>query len=46
MSSEPKSMEEIAFSIRLNKTERSKLELFIREHWLGKMLFNIIHPYL
>ena len=33
-------MEEIAFSVRLNKMEGSTLELFIREHWLAKKLLN------
>ena len=40
MSPELKSMEEIAFSARLNKTKGSTPKLFIREHWLGKMLLN------
>ena len=40
MSSEPKSMEEITFFVRLNNIEVSKLELFIREHWLAKTLLN------
>ena len=40
MSSEPKSMGDITFSVRLNNRERSSLELFIREHWLAKMLLN------
>ena len=40
MSSEPKSMEEITFSVRLNNRDRSTIELFIREHWLAKKLLN------
>ena len=40
MSSEPKSMEDITFSARLNNREGSPLELFIREHWLAKKLSN------
>ena len=40
MPSEPKSMEEITFSVRLNKTEGSTLEVFIRKHWLAKTLLN------
>ena len=40
MSSEPKSMEEITFSVRLNNRERSTLELVVREHWLAKKLLN------
>ena len=40
MSSEPKSMEEITFSFRLNNREGSTLELFFREHWLAKKLLN------
>ena len=40
MSSEPISMEEIVFSVRLSKTEGSTLELIIREHWLPKKLLN------
>ena len=40
MSYEPKSMEDITFSVRLNNREGSTLELFIREHWLAKMLSN------
>ena len=40
MSSEPKSMEEITLSVRLNNREGSMLELFIREHWLAKTLLN------
>ena len=33
-------MEEIIFSVRLNNSEESTLELFIREHWLPKKLLN------
>ena len=33
-------MEEITFSVRLNNTEGSTLELFISEHWLAKTLLN------
>ena len=33
-------MEEVTFSIRLNKADESMLELFIREHWLAKKLLN------
>ena len=33
-------MEEITFSVHLNKRERSTLELFIREQWLAKKLLN------
>ena len=33
-------MEEITFSVRLNKTEGSTLELFIRKKWLVKKLLN------
>ena len=40
MSSEPKSMEDITFSVRLNNKEGSTLELFIREHWLAKNVLN------
>ena len=40
MPSEPKSMEDITFSVRLNTREVSTLELFIREHWLAKKLLN------
>ena len=40
MLSKPKSIEEIAFSVRLIKTEASTLELFIREYWLAKNLLN------
>ena len=40
LASEPKSMEEITFSVRLNNRERSTLELFIKEHWLAKKLLN------
>ena len=40
MPSEPKSMEDITFSVRLNTREVSMLELFIREHWLAKKLLN------
>ena len=40
MSSEPKSMGEITFSVRLINREGSMLELFIREHWLAKKLLN------
>ena len=38
--SEPKLMEKIIFSTRLNKTEGNQLELFIWEHWLAKKLLN------
>ena len=40
MSSEPKSMEEITFSVCLINREGSTLELIIREHWLAKKLLN------
>ena len=40
MSSKPKSMEEITFSVCLNNRKQSTLELFIREHWLAKELSN------
>ena len=40
MSYEPKSMEDITFSVRLNNREGSTLELFIREHWLTEKLLN------
>ena len=40
MSSEPKLMEEITFSVDLNSAEGSTLELFIREHWLAKTLLK------
>ena len=40
MSPELKLMEEITFSVRLNKTEGRTLELFIKEHWLAKKLLN------
>ena len=40
MSSEPKSMEDITFSVRVNNREGSTLELFIRQHWLAKKLLN------
>ena len=40
MPSEQTSMEEITFSVRLNKTEGSRLEFFIREHWLAKKVIE------
>ena len=33
-------MEQITFSVRLNRTEGSTVELFIREHSLAKKLLN------
>ena len=40
MSSELKLLEEITFSVRLNKTEGSTLELLFGERWLAKKLLN------
>ena len=47
MSSEPKSMEEITFSVRLNTREGSTIELFgtlilkhYLEHWIATELLN------
>ena len=40
MPSKLKLMEEIIFSVRLNKTGGSALELFVKEHWLAKTLLN------
>ena len=40
MPSKLKLMEEIIFSVRLNKTGGSALELFVKEHWLVKTLLN------
>ena len=40
MSSEPKSMKDITFSVRLSNREGHTLELFIREHWFAKKLLN------
>ena len=40
MPSKLKLMEEIIFSVRLNKTGGSALELFVKEHWLAKKLLN------
>ena len=35
-----KLMEEIIFSVRLNQTGGSSLELFVKEHWLAKKLLK------
>ena len=40
MPSKLKLMEEIIFSVRLNKTGGSALELFVKGHWLAKTLLN------
>ena len=40
MPSKLKLMEEIIFSVRLNQTGGSALELFVKEHWLAKKLLN------